>query len=117
MEQLNRIEIRGTVGFVRQQTVNGKMVAHISVATNYVYKDRNGEPVIETTWHNVSAWEGKGCPDLRRVEKGSNVQVCGRLRGQRYTDSEGIERYAFEVVAYQLDLLQDPSPMQYEFVG
>lgn len=117
MEQLNRIELRGSVGFIRQQVVNGRMVVHLSVATNYVYKDRNGDPVIETTWHNVSAWEGKGCPNLGKIEKGCKVYVQGRLRGQRYTDSEGIERYAFEVVAYQLNLLEDPSPFQYEFVG
>lgn len=117
MEQLNRIELRGSVGFVRQQVVNGRMVAHLSVATNYVYKDRNGDPVIETTWHNVSAWEGKACPNLGKIEKGCKVYVQGRLRGQRYTDSEGIERYSFEVVAYQLNLLEDPSPFQYEFVG
>lgn len=117
MEQLNRIELRGSVGFVRQQVVNGRMVVHLSVATNYVYKDRNGDPVIETTWHNVSAWEGKGCPNLGKIEKGCKVYVQGRLRGQRYTDSEGIERYSFEVVAYQLNLLEDPSPFQYEFVG
>ena len=117
MEQLNRIELRGTVGFVRQQTVNGRMVAHLSVATNYVYKDRNGEPVIETTWHNVSAWEGKNSPDLAKIEKGCGVNVVGRLRSQRYTDSEGIERYAFDVIAYQVTLIEDPSPFQYEFVG
>lgn len=117
MEQLNRIELRGTVGFVRQQTVNNRMVVHLSVATNYVYKDRNGEPVIETTWHNVSAWEGKNMPDLARIEKGNKVYVQGRLRGQRYTDSEGIERYAFEVLAYQLNKIEDASPVQYEFAG
>ena len=117
MEQLNRIELRGTVGFIRQQTFNGRMVVHLSVATNYVYKDRNGEPVIETTWHNVTAWEGKGCANLDKIEKGCKVGVVGRLRGQRYTDAEGIERYAFEVVAYQLNLIEDASPIQYEFPG
>ena len=117
MEQLNQILIRGTVGFVRQQTVNNRMVIHLSVATNYVYKDRNGDPVIETTWHNVTAWEGKSFTNLDKIEKGSKVEVQGRLRGQRYTDSEGIERYAFEVVAYSLKLLGDPSPLQYEFPG
>ena len=117
MEQLNHIELRGTVGFVRQQVVNQRMVAHLSVATNYVYKDRNGDPVIETTWHNVSAWEGKGCPDLSRIEKGSKVAVTGRLRGQRYTDSDGIERYAYEVIAYQLTRIVDSAPLQYEFLG
>ena len=50
MEQLNRIEIRGNVGAVRLQVVGNSRVAKISVATNYVYKGRDGEPVIETTW-------------------------------------------------------------------
>ena len=117
MEQLNQIKLRGTVGFVRQQNVNGRMVVHLSVATNYVYKDRNGDPVIETTWHNVTAWEGKSVTNLAKFEKGCKVEVEGRLRGQRYTDSEGIERYAFEVVAYHLNLIEAASPLQYEFPG
>ena len=117
MEQLNQIKLRGTVGFVRQQNVNGRMVVHLSVATNYVYKDRNGDPVIETTWHNVTAWEGKSFTNLAKFEKGCKVEVEGRLRSQRYTESEGIERYAYEVVAYQLKLIEEASPLQYEFPG
>ena len=31
--------------------------------------------------------------------------------------TEGVERYAFEVIAYQLNQIEDPSPFQYEFVG
>ena len=117
MEQINRIELRGTVGFVRTQTVNSRRVARFSVATNYVYKDRAGEPVIETTWHNVSAWEGRGTQDIGKVEKGSKVHVLGRLRGQRYTDAEGIERYSYEVAAQQLNVIDDPASLQYEFQG
>ena len=117
MEQLNRIELRGSVGFVRQQIFNGRRVVHLSLATNYVYKDKNGEPVIETTWHNVTAWEGKGCANLEKIEKGSRIQVRGRLRGQHYTDSEGVERYAYEVIAYELSLVTDNTPTQYEFPG
>ncbi len=52
MEQLNRIEIRGNVGAVRLQVVGNSRVAKISVATNYVYKGRDGEPVIETTCYS-----------------------------------------------------------------
>ncbi len=117
MEQINRIELRGTVGFVRKQTINNRKVARLSVATNYVYKDRSGEPVIETTWHNVSAWEGRTTQDIDKVEKGSKVQVTGRLRGQRYTDSEGVERYSFEVAANSLQVLDDSASLQYEFQG
>lgn len=117
MEQLNKIELRGNVGFVRLQSISGRSVVHMSVATNYVYKGRSGEPVIETTWHNVTAWEGKGMPDLSRIEKGSKVQLTGRLRSQRYTDSEGIDRTAYEVLASQMALIDDAAPMQYEFNG
>ena len=81
MEQLNRIEIRGNVGNVSINTVGDTRVAHFSVATNYAYKTQNGEPVIDTTWHNVTAWEGnKGIPALDFISKGTPVYVCGRLR-------------------------------------
>ena len=49
MEQLNKLELRGNVGFSRVQVFNSRKVARFSVATNYAYKDRDGMPVIETT--------------------------------------------------------------------
>lgn len=115
MEQLNRVELRGNVGFIRLQLVNEKRVIHLSVATNYVYKGRNGDPVIETTWHNVTAWDGKGMPDFTKIEKGAKVHIIGRIRSQRYTDNDGIERTVYDVAANQLNLIDDPAPFQYEF--
>ena len=100
MEQLNRIEIRGNVGNVNIIPVGSTRVAHFSVATNYAYKGKNGEPVYETTWHNVTAWEGsKGIPTLDIIAKGFPVYVCGRLKSQKYLASDGIERTSMEVVA------------------
>lgn len=49
MEQLNRIELKGNVGNVKVQTVGDNEVARFSVATNYVFKGKDGQPVIETT--------------------------------------------------------------------
>ena len=59
MEQLNRIEIRGTVGNVKLQTFTDNEAAWFSVATNYAYKDKSGNAVIDTSWHNVVAREGR----------------------------------------------------------
>ena len=64
MEQINKIELRGNVGNVKLQTVGNNENIRFSVATNYAYKDKEGRPVIETTWHNVTAWNGKGMPDF-----------------------------------------------------
>ncbi len=59
MEQLNKVELRGIVGSVRVQSVADTKVANFSVATNNAFKSQAGAIVIETTWHNVVAWEGR----------------------------------------------------------
>lgn len=110
MEQLNKIELKGNVGNVRVQTVGENEVIHFSVATNYAYKGKDGMPVIETTWHNVVAWNGKGMPDFKKIDKGTPVHVCGRIRQQKYTASDGTERQSFEVLANRLSIMNDDEP-------
>ena len=111
MEQLNRIELKGNVGNVKVQTFGENEVVRLSVATNYVYKGRDGNPVIETTWHNVTAWNGKGMPDFHKIEKGSCVYVSGRLRQQKFEGADGTEKQIFEVLANRLALIED-GPVQ-----
>ena len=108
MEQLNKIEIRGNVGSVNILKAGGTRVAHFSVATNFAYKDRNGEPVIETTWHNVTAWEGnKGIPQLDQISKGFPIYVCGRLRMQRYLAGDGTERVSYDIIANTIEFVEN----------
>jgi single-strand DNA-binding protein len=99
MEQLNRVELRGTVGSVYVKDFGNTKCVNFSVATNYCFKDREGCPVIETTWHRVIAWENQDTADAFRMKKGNSVHVHGRLRIQRYTGADGIERQAVEIVA------------------
>ena len=67
MEQLNRIELRGVVGSIRTQTFSDNVMARMTVATNYAYKDREGAAVIDTSWHSVVAWEGKNVQGLSKI--------------------------------------------------
>ena len=104
MEQLNRIEIRGNVGNVNIINVGNTRVAHFSVATNFAYKDRNGEPVIETTWHNVTAWEGnKGIPSLEIIAKGFPLYVTGRLRIQKYIAGDWTDKTSYDIIANTIE--------------
>ena len=109
MEQLNRIEIRGNVGSVRVQNVGDTKVANISVATDYGYTTKDGSSVIETTWHYVTAWEGKDIQNLDQLKKGSFIHVIGRLRNRKYTTPDGIERIAYDIVANKVELIERPS--------
>ena len=113
MEQLNRIEIRGNVGNVNIVKVGEGKVAHFSVATNYAYKGRNNEPVIETTWHTGTAWEGRNIPDLGIISKGCPIYVRGRLKNQKYKASDGIERTSYEVIADVVEPVDKQTAAQY----
>lgn len=114
MEQINRIEIRGNVGSVNTQTYPQGKVSHFTVATGYAYKDKNGGAVIDTTWHNVTAWESKGITDLDRLEKGTKVYVTGRLRYQKFTGSDGIEHTSSEIQASRVVIIEGSEPLNYE---
>lgn len=104
MQDLNRIEIRGRVGRVTFKNIAGGQVANLSVATNHCYKDREGSPVIETTWHNVTAW-GNEKNRIADLKKGDTVHVTGRLRQMRYTTSSGEDRTMTEIFAATLEVI------------
>ena len=107
MEDINRIEIQGRVGTVRTNVVNETMVANFSVATDHIYKNKDGAMVNETTWHNVVAWAGKDMPDLKKVEKGAPVHVIGRMRSTKFTSNEGVDKYFYEILAQRLKFLKE----------
>lgn len=115
MEQLNRIEIRGNVGSVHLQAIDDRRkMARITVATNFAYKDRDGNAVIETSWHSVFAREGKNILGLDKIARGDKVYVLGRIRYQKYTGLDGVERMSAEIVAARLSVITEDGPMSYE---
>ena len=82
-------------------------MANFSLVTEYGFKDKSSCSVIETTWHNVVAWESKNIPNLDGIERGSHVRVIGRLRMRRYIDSSGESRTLYEVVASSVEVLSN----------
>ena len=106
MDHINRIELLGCVGNVRTNEYNGSKVANFSLATDILYKTRDGA-ASETTWHNIVAWEGKDTPDVHRITKGTPVYVTGRLRTTKHTGADGIERTYYEVLANKIKIMQD----------
>jgi len=77
---------------------NGKKLARFTMATNFFYKNKEGEKVQETQWHNIAAW-GKQAETIEQMlKKGSEVIVNGRLTYSNYVDKDGIKRYKSEIV-------------------
>ncbi|MBR5274581.1 MAG: single-stranded DNA-binding protein [Bacteroidales bacterium] len=107
MDSLNRIELRGRIGTIRTNEVNGSKVANFSVVTEYLYKNRDGIAVSETTWFNVTAWDSRDIPDIGSISKGMPVYVSGRMRTSRYTSADGVERQYYEILASKVRALEE----------
>ena len=88
MEQINRIEIAGTVGYVRRYSVGEGELVRFSVMVD---EANNG-----VEWFTCSATsEKKG---EYSIEKGQHVRVEGRLRRVEYVDQDCNERSYYEVI-------------------
>ncbi len=93
----------------------GTAVANFSLATTESYKDKQGNRIEQTEWHNIVVWRGLAEVAEKYLKKGSQVYVEGKLRTRSYDDKDGVKRYSTEIVADNMTMLggkrdETPSP-------
>jgi single-strand DNA-binding protein len=92
-----------------QLTANqGTPVTKFSLAVSRTYTVR-GERKEETEWFNIIAWNRLAETCEKYLHKGSKVYIEGRLTTRKYTDKEGIQRTAIEVIANDMQMLDSKS--------
>lgn len=104
---VNKVILVGNVGAdpdVRYLD-NGTAVASMSLATSETYKNKNGERITQTEWHNVVLWRGLAEIAEKYVKKGMQLYIEGRLQTRSWDDKEGVKRYTTEVVADNMQML------------
>ncbi len=77
---------------------SGIQVASFAVATNRVWKNKEGEKQESTEFHNVVVFGRQAETTSQYLKKGSSVFVEGRLQTRSW-DSEGTKKYRTEIVA------------------
>ena len=115
MEQLCRVELIGIVGNAKVQKVGDSKLLRMSVVTNYAYKTPSSEVVIESTWHNVSAFENEHVPDVESYRKGDKVHVIGRISNQRFMTASGEERTCAEIRAQSMERIDGSEVLTCQF--
>jgi single-strand DNA-binding protein len=108
MASVNKVIIVGNLG--RDPEIrympSGDAIANIAVATSYKSKDRNtGEQKELTEWHRISFFGRLAEIVGQYLKKGSSVYVEGRLQTRKYTDKDGVERYATDIIAENMQML------------
>ncbi|MBN2814752.1 MAG: single-stranded DNA-binding protein [Bacteroidales bacterium] len=84
---------------------NNTPVCTIRMATSDVYKNKSGERVTTTEWHNVVLWRGLAEVADKYVKKGSQIYIEGKLRTRSYEDKDKNKKYVTEIVADVMQLL------------
>ena len=108
MASINKCIIIGNLGRDPETRYlpSGEQVTSIAVATTDKWKDKaTGEQKEQTEWHRISFFGKLAEIAGQYLKKGSQVYIEGRLRTRKYTDKEGIDRYATEIIADTMQML------------
>jgi single-strand DNA-binding protein len=84
-------------------TQGGTPVSRFSLAMNRQWRDSERQVHEETDWIYVVLWKNENLAAY--LTKGAKLYVEGRIQTRSYDDSEGVKRYATEVVAENIVLL------------
>jgi single-strand DNA-binding protein len=84
---------------------NGVAVANFSLATTENYKNKEGERVSQTEWHNVVLWRGLAEVAEKYLKKGASVYVEGKIKTRKWEDKEGVTRYSTEILGENMTML------------
>ena len=98
MAGINKVILVGNLG--RDPEVmtfeNGIKKATVSMATTESYKNKEGNWVDQTDWHNIVLWRWLA---EKNLIKGDQVYVEGKIKNRSYDDRDGNKKYITEIVA------------------
>jgi single-strand DNA-binding protein len=107
MSSVNKVILIGNLGTDPEvrHLEGGNTVAQFRLATNEFYKDKQGNRVERTEWHNIVAWRGLAEMVEKYVKKGQSIYVEGKIRTRQYQDKDQQTRYVTEIVADEITML------------
>ena len=93
-------------------TPTGVAVCSFGIAWTPRRKTDNGWEDGESSFFNCSAWRDLGENIAASIAKGNRVVVSGSVRSRDWDDRDGNKRYAFEIVADEMEMLGGGEPQE-----
>jgi single-strand DNA-binding protein len=84
---------------------SGDAVCNFSIATGESYKNKQGEKVEKTEWHNIVMYRRLAEVAGEYLRKGALVYLEGKLKTRKWQDKNGVDRYTTEVEARDMQML------------
>ena len=104
---VNKVILIGNVGKDPEvRYLEGNVaLARFPLATSETYRNKDGERVSQTEWHNIVLWRGLAKVAEDYVRKGQALYIEGKIRSRKYEDRDGNTRYVTEIVADNMQML------------
>lgn len=104
----NKVNLIGNLGKDPEviEFDSGKRKANLSLATNDVYKNAEGQKVETSQWHNLIIWGSLVDVAEKYLKKGSEIAVEGKLNYRSYENSNGEKKYVTEIIVNDLLMLR-----------
>ncbi len=106
MAGINKVILVGNLGKDPEvrHLEGGVSVAKFTLATSESYKDKSGNKVEQTEWHNIVVWRGLADVAEKYLKKGSTIYLEGKIKTRSY-DKDGSKHYATDIVADSFTML------------
>lgn len=107
MASVNKVILVGNLGRDPELKYipSGDAVVNLAIATTDRYKNKSGEMVDATEWHRVNFFGRTAEVCGQYLKKGSQVYIEGSLKTRKYTDKDGVEKYATEIRGDRMQML------------
>lgn len=104
---VNKVILVGSLGNDPdvKYTQGGSCITRISLATNSQWKDKEGNKQERTDWHRVVFFGKLAEIAGEYLRKGASVYVEGSLKYDKYTGTDGVEKYSTDIVANEMQML------------
>lgn len=100
---INIALLQGYVGKKDTKTLNnGNEVTVISIATSKRFKDAQGNPKEQTTWHNVSCFAKLNDIASKYIQVGDLVFVRGEIQNKKIENGEKAGQYIYSLHANEI---------------
>jgi len=117
MKGINKVILVGHLGKDPDvQYLEGNIcLAKFPLATSDSYKDKSGNKIDQTEWHNIVLWRGLAEIAEKYVRKGSFVYLEGKIETRSY-EKDGVTKYYTQIVGRNLMMLdkKGESPIESE---
>lgn len=104
---MNKAMLIGNLGCEPEikYTDKGTAICNFTLATNEVWKTRDGQKNERVEWHRIAMFGKLAEVAGKYLHKGSKVYIEGKIQTRSWTDDKNARKYSTDIVVHEMIFL------------